>query len=79
MTLLHSPTPHCLYVRKFEYLLLFTICGKRPVPFYYLLSHSPTLPLSVSNCLSMPYSLIVSLYLALLQPLCLKMRLSWLL
>lgn len=73
--------------------LLYTVCmyvnlnvcfhslyvGKRPVPFYYLLSHSPTLPLSVFNCLSMPYSSIVSLYLALLQPLRLKMRLSWLL
>lgn len=40
-------TPHCLYVRESECLLPFTICGKRPVPFHYLLSHSPTLPLSV--------------------------------
>lgn len=31
--------------------------------FYYLLSHTPSLPLSVSHCLSLPYSLIVSLYL----------------
>lgn len=54
----------CLYVCKSDCQLLFTICGKRPVAFffYYLLSHSPILPLSVSNCLSRLYSWL-SLYI----------------
>lgn len=46
---------------------------------YYLLSHTPSLPHFVAHCLSPPFSLIVSLYLAALQPLCLWMRLSRLL
>lgn len=46
--------------------------------FNYLLSHGPTLP-PLCIQLSQPHLLIVSLYLALVELLCLIMRLSWLL
>lgn len=84
MKLLHSPTQHCLSVCKsvklFVRLFLLPVCGKASCPIFtiYFLT-LPASPLSVSHCLSLPYSLIVSLYLALLQPLRLWMRLSWLL
>lgn len=52
-----SASVPCMWRSVLSHFLLFTF------------SHSPSLPLSVSHCLSRPYSLIVSLYLALLQPL----------
>lgn len=70
VTLLLLSLSVCLSVCKSVRLLLFTTCGKRPRSpppffFYYLLSHSPPFsPPSASNCLSLPYSSIVSLYLA---------------
>lgn len=71
----------CLYVCKSDCQLLFTICGKRPVAFFFLLfTFSQSHPPPVCIQLFVPaLFLIVSLYLVLLQPLCLKMRLSWLL
>lgn len=70
----------CLYVNLTVCLLLFPECSEASCPIFiiYFLT-LPASPLSVSHRLSLPNSLIVSLYHVLLQPLRLKMRLSWLL
>lgn len=78
--LLQSPAQYPWSVCKFDLSLCF--CSLYVVSvlslFNYLLSHGPTLP-PLCIQLSQPHLLIVSLYLTLVELLCLIMRLSWLL